>query len=292
MTTLITGWTGMLGQHIVREFEARVRGDSLMLLSRKARVSEPRSVGVDLTQPADFTDVDFSGVTRVIHCAAAIPARPGDFVEVNVTGTENLLAALPLDTLEAFVQISSISVYATPDNQHEDAPKTDSGYGWTKLRQEQVVRNALRESTAYSVFRPSSVYGVGMAEGTVLPIFLKRARSHQTISIDAPEYRQSFIWAGDAARFIVEAAIRGVDGVFNLFSDEVVDLQTLAEAVVQATASTSHIDVAPASRDAKPPKQDGFPIDRLRERFPHVEFSTLVDGIGELVRCEAESGGL
>jgi nucleoside-diphosphate-sugar epimerase len=95
--TLVTGGTGFVGLHVVRELASR--GDELRLLVREGSNTEPL-MGIEWERAVgDVTDRDsvskaMKGVERVFHVAGttSMRTRARDRVyEINVLGTKNVM---------------------------------------------------------------------------------------------------------------------------------------------------------------------------------------------------------
>jgi nucleoside-diphosphate-sugar epimerase len=167
MRYLVTGATGFVGSHIVDRL--RDRGDAVRALVRQPRAAEDlRKRGVEV-RPGDLsTAVDLSaavdGVDVVIHCAGVVDATalPHNVWEVNLGGTERLLAASAQVGLARFVHLSSIAVYGyVPPPVAEDAPKRPVGpYGESKWAAEQALwRYHAAHRLPAVALRPCIIYG-------------------------------------------------------------------------------------------------------------------------------------
>ncbi len=96
-TTLVTGGTGFIGSHVVKQLADR--GDALRLLIRKGRDASHLD-GIEFERAdGDVTDRDsvraaMEGVERVFHVAGKTSMRTSDrerVFEVNVGGTRNVM---------------------------------------------------------------------------------------------------------------------------------------------------------------------------------------------------------
>ncbi|GAA2038782.1 UDP-glucose 4-epimerase GalE [Catenulispora yoronensis] len=152
MAILVTGATGFVGYAAVHRLLGA--GHDVIATSRSAEAQWPGGA-VKLVH-GDLRDREFArqlvrDADAVVHLAALTRVResfdqPEDYAAVNVTGTENLLAAIEEGGRSCpFVNLSTAVVYGTPERQpiSEDfATAPSNPYGVTKLAGEQAVRRA------------------------------------------------------------------------------------------------------------------------------------------------------
>ncbi len=177
MRIMVTGAAGFIGSHLAERLAREghdVRAvdcliDNYAPALKEMNVRALRDAGCaffrrDLAEDALFDMVE--DVEAIYHLAA----QPGlsvstpfeAYVRNNIMATQCLLqAAAEVPTLQAFIHISTSSVYgvrATEDEQAE--PKPTSYYGVTKLASEQLVMAASRERGLPACsLRLFSVYG-------------------------------------------------------------------------------------------------------------------------------------
>ena len=111
------------------------------------------------------------GVQAVFHAAAKVhsiprnPTEEAEFFAVNVSGTENLLRACPVQGLRAFIFFSTIAVCGSGGGSPftEATPvNPENSYATSKLEAEQRVMEFLRNAAVRpTIFRMSLVYGEG-----------------------------------------------------------------------------------------------------------------------------------
>lgn len=172
MTVAVTGATGFVGRHVVRELLQRGMNVRALVRSReKARDVLPRDprlelvVGdaLDSAAAAELmkTDGGRGGVDAVVHLIGIIrEARGGvTFERMHVGTTRTLLAAAQAAGVRRWVQMSALGV-------REDGC---CAYQRTKWEAEQLVR---RSGLDWTIFRPGMIHGPGsefleMAEGWV-----------------------------------------------------------------------------------------------------------------------------
>ena len=169
-TVFLTGASGFLGGHLLREL--RAAGFEVRALSRSAKSDEAiaRQGGVPVR--ADLADLASlqaaqTGCVAVFHAAASTSMwrrQAAAQTATNVQGTENLLRAAQSVGMQAFVHTSSVAAYShlAHGTLNESVPQqgVDSwiNYERTKCLGEQAVR---RSRMPWIVFNPSHILGPG-----------------------------------------------------------------------------------------------------------------------------------
>ena len=184
---LITGATGMVGNHVVRralEADFRIR----VLVRASADMSRVSGLDVDcvdgdLSNPATLEQV-LREADYVVHPAAHVgdwgPAEK--FRAINVIALEHMLTTVVnAGRLKRWIQISSLGVYP-PCHHHgtdEQAPievQGLDGYTRTKAEAELVVRRQIDQHRLPAVvIRPGFIYGRG--DRHVVPTLVERIQA-------------------------------------------------------------------------------------------------------------------
>lgn len=167
---LVTGASGFLGGHVVREL--RAHGIPVLASGRNAtalaRISAPEDrLVLPLAElPAARHDVD-----AVVHCAALSSpwGRRRDFDEANVAGTVAAVAFAERNGARRFVFVSSPSVYAAGRDRtgiREDEVDVDNRlneYIRSKIAAESLLQEALRAGRIRElvILRPRGLIGAG-----------------------------------------------------------------------------------------------------------------------------------
>lgn len=176
-TTIVTGAAGWLGQALVHGFtgdgpacrEGTIRAlvtndDDAAALDKLDGVE---AIVGDVRRPSGVADLfaELSGTVDVIHAAGVIhPARTDDFEEVNVRGTEHVMAAALDNGARRVVHVSSNSPFGANshplDTFRNDEPyHPHSGYGRSKMRAELKVLDAVERGLDAVIVRPPWFYG-------------------------------------------------------------------------------------------------------------------------------------
>ena len=229
---LVTGGAGFIGSHIIEALHAlgwRTHVLDSLVTGNASNVPE----GVTLHE-GDIRSADTVGSVMqasqadiVVHCAAqtSVERSMKDAAldrDVNVSGTQVLLAAARSAGVRRFVFISSGgAIYGeTLEPATERTPPSPrSSYGTHKYLAEQSVNTA---GISFAILRPSNVYGPRQrsdAEGGVLAIFSERVLAGLPIEIhgDGRQVRD-FVYVSDVVEAVRLAISHNQDVIWNVSS--------------------------------------------------------------------------
>src|SRR5918911_5214774 len=141
----LTGATGFIGRHLLRELPQR--GYRVRVLLRRPAELPPEASGAvvgDLARPQNMAAA-LSGVDAVIHSAGIAHAMSGapedDYPVLNTQATIRLARAAEKARAKRFVFLSSIRAQTGPAAQgvvtEADAPAPTDPYGRSKLAAEE-----------------------------------------------------------------------------------------------------------------------------------------------------------
>ena len=187
--TLVTGATGFVGSHLVRQLLER--GEPVRVLVRPtSSMRALEGLGVDVAR-GDLRDLSsvrgaMRGVRRVFHVAAdyRLWARdPAEIYESNVLGTRNVLSAVHAG-VERVVYTSTVATIAV--SRHPEPDETTNAsledmighYKRSKLVAEHVVLDAAADGVPVVIVNPTTPVGPGdwkpTPTGQVIVDFLRR----------------------------------------------------------------------------------------------------------------------
>lgn len=167
---LITGATGLLGHHIVRQLAGQ--GQRVRVLVRRpeaARATLPPHVEIvhgDLADSASLKTA-LSGIQRVFH-AAGMPEQwqrdPSIFRRINTEGTAALSCAALEAGVESFLYVSTIDVFSRQPGQPFDETAAENSvpatpYQQSKLAADRAVVQALQKGLPARFVHPSALFG-------------------------------------------------------------------------------------------------------------------------------------
>jgi UDP-glucose 4-epimerase len=266
MRLAVTGATGFIGARLIDR--ALSRGYEVTALARDPeRVAagmgsglriERWSVG-DPLPPLSRTDA-------VLHLAAYIPADLSDArqaarcFEINTAGAIQVGMEAASQGVKRFVLFGSAQVYAPGAGPASEAspafPVHRASYYLASKLAAEICLLALGKSNAMpvTVLRLASVYGPGMHNTGMVPVFVRTlGNGHSLVIQDGGQYSVDLVYVDDVVTLALEAAERAEGGVFNAGSGRASTSLEAAEIVADAVgAERQLIAVEGGSTDAAP----------------------------------------
>ncbi len=194
-TIAITGATGFIGGALIERLVSN--GRRIQALIRPASVRKQPADGSTRWVQGDLDHVDslrhlVRGADVVVHCAGAVRgATPEQFNRVNVDGVVRLAQAVSEQRpVPRFLLISSLAARE---------PQL-SAYAASKQQGERALMDTSGEM-AWTIFRPSAVYGPGDRE--LMPVLRWMARGVAPV-LGSGSGRISFIYIEDLVDAIVQ----------------------------------------------------------------------------------------
>lgn len=149
---LVTGGTGFVGHHLVRELVAQ--GYPVRVLVRNFSVARsifPKEVELvkgDVTDRSSILKA-CAGINSIIHLVAIIrETKNNTFEKVNVEGTLNTVIAAEHQRVKRFIHLSALGAHNNPLYR----------YTYSKWLGEEAVRQS---GLNWTILRPSIIYGEG-----------------------------------------------------------------------------------------------------------------------------------
>jgi nucleoside-diphosphate-sugar epimerase len=176
----LTGATGFIGRHLLRELPKR--GYRVRVLLRRPTALPPEASGAvvgDLARPQNMAAA-LAGVEAVIHSAGIAHAMSGvpedDYRVLNTEATIGLARAAEKARAKRFVFLSSIRAQSGPTAEgvltEERRPAPTDAYGQSKLAAEEGLAGLQIDWVA---LRPVLVYGPGVKGNMAALVRLARS---------------------------------------------------------------------------------------------------------------------
>lgn len=173
---LVTGASGFVGQHLVRQLSAR--GKTVRALYHRTPPDAALSALPGITwQACDLLDVTdaaaaIAGISDVYHCAAVVsfdPARKEEVLHHNIESTANLVNAALEQGIRKLVHVSSVASLGradgitqsiTEETEWEES-KRNSVYALSKYYAEMEVWRGIGEDLDAVILNPGIILGEG-----------------------------------------------------------------------------------------------------------------------------------
>lgn len=209
---LITGAGGFIGSHLVdyllkngfRQKDLRLflyKNESLENLQYR----NLEIVRGDIRKPMDLKKA-VDGVDKVCHLAALTMDGEGSYLDVNWTGTKNLLKAIDTSKVSKFVFFSTIAVFGLPAfignkaNINEESEKDIVGeYALSKYKAErEVIKVSDKHGMPYVIIRPTTVYGPRDKAGIYQ--LIKAINGNYFVQIGNGSNKMDYVYVEDVAK--------------------------------------------------------------------------------------------
>jgi UDP-glucose 4-epimerase len=292
MNILVTGGLGLIGHNVVRRLQAQ--GHTVSIIDTKTNYDiipqeeidhliAQRSQGLDLTKyycldiVNKWTIESCFSVDKpeiVIHMASfprqkVVNAHPGRGSRTMSEGLLNLLDHSNTYDVRKFIYISSSMVYGDfKDDVTENAECRPQGqYGILKLAGEWLVKDYTRRTNlAYTIIRPSAVYGPLDVEDRVISKFILNAMRGIPLKVNGAGETLDFTYVDDAADGIVAAALsdRTDNKTYNITKSH---SHSLLDAANLAVKVAGQGEIIVGNRDLDFPSRGALNIDAARRDF-------------------------
>jgi nucleoside-diphosphate-sugar epimerase len=318
-TAFVTGGSGFVGRTLISALvqagwtvRALARSESAMRVV-EAVGAEP--VPGDLGAVAAMT-AGMSGCDVVFHAAAKVDdwGRPEEFVEVNVAGTQHVVAAARAAAVPRLVHVSTEAVLTgsgpivQADETRPRSAHPIGSYATTKALAEEVVEAANGLELQTVIVRPRLIWGPD--DTTLLPLLVDSVEHGRYRWVDRGRYLTSTCHVRNVCAGLIAAAERGRPGEiyfltdgdpveFRMFVEHLLATQgvvagsgSIPRRVAQAAAVASEGAWRLLRRPGTPPVtrasvalagEEVTVVDRkAREEIDYQPVITIADGLTEL----------
>lgn len=242
MRVFVTGGTGFIGSHVVKEL--RSEENALLLLSRQPKnaFSLSEIPSIDIVQ-GDLSDIE-SWENRVkrfnpqvaIHMAwESLPNYDAKTSITNLNYGLNLITLLAELGCESVICTGSCWEYGQQTGKlHEDVIlKSSNAFTAAKSALHWVGRELAKEYDMHFIWtRLFYVYGPGQKETSLIPHIISCVQKGKKPEVKTPLAKNDFIYVEDVARAISAIVKKPQkDGVYNIGSGSSTSVQQVVEIV-------------------------------------------------------------
>ena len=258
MKVLITGATGLLGGHLIKELQQR--GEEIRALVLPVENADKLiEQGVEVVR-GDVTDAStlspaVEDIDLVFHLAGMMGVwRPlADYRLVNVTGSENLYKAAQAAGVRRYVHTSSHTVYGLGHGRfltENDPLRPDPDpYSITKAEGDRLMRRLLLNSKVETVIlRPGTFFGPG--DRLHFGRMAQKVKDGKGLIIGRGNNALPFCYVSDVVQGFLLAAYheKAPGNVYNITNDHPLTQQAMFNAIADAVGGkrpTLHIPYLP-----------------------------------------------
>ncbi len=314
---LVTGAGGFIGSHLTEELVrqgAEVRAfvhynsrsdDGLLSFAPKDIRAELDVRAGDITDPWSV-DEAVSGVDVVFHLAAliAIPysyVAPASYVNVNVSGTLNVLQAARRHEVARIVHTSTSETYGTAlttpiDEEHP--LQGQSPYSASKIGADKVAESFYRSfETPVAIIRPFNTYGPRQSARAVIPTIVSQAvsgRDELVLGALTPIRDLSFVKDTVAGFLAVATADACLGVVTNVGFGKGITIGDLARKILEL-CGRADMPIRTDEKRVRPEKSEVFELlcdNRLAAELlgwkPRISLDEGLGRVVEYIRANAD----
>lgn len=258
MKVLITGATGLLGGHLIKELQQRNEQIRALVLPVETAHSLLKQ-GVEVVR-GDITDAStlapaVQDVDLIFHLAGMMGVwRPlSDYRLVNVTGSENLYKAAQKAGVRRFVHTSSHTVYGLGHGRfmtESDPLRPDPDpYSITKTEGDRLIRRLMLNSEMETVIlRPGTFFGPG--DKLHFGRMAQKTKNGSGLIVGRGNNHLPFCYVTDIVQGFLLAAYheKAPGNVYNITNDRPLTQQEIFDAIadeIGAKHITRHLPYLP-----------------------------------------------
>ena len=299
MKYLIFGGSGFLGRSLINYLINK--GEKVISVSRRNN-EFCTSIPVDITSEIEFDKLKGVKPDVVINCASKLPEKGKNSKDVhfvdelfktNVIGGLNIANYVAANSIPKLINCSTLAVHDRPWSVPltEDLTNLPSGthaaYGLSKLSQEKIMTNAVKDSKSNILhLRLSALYGESMLQEGILFFLLKKIKRKENITLtDGNKTSFDFIHVNDVSNIIYQLSrICYKDDIVNVASGTSVSLNMLAESLKKTLNSTVCI------HNTRTTREESFSVIDIQKLTNYIGYETirnfkpLDEGLYELLK--------
>lgn len=249
MNVLVTGGSGYFGCTLRRLL--RERGDAVRtfdLVPSDDLAADESFLQGDIRDAAAVRRA-CEGIDVVHHNVAQVPLAKDRhlFESVNVTGTENLLAAARDAGVRKVIYTSSSAVFGVPERNpvtEDMAPRPQEAYGRAKYDGELRCRAWVERGLDVSIVRPRTILGHGRL-GIFQILYEWIRRGSNVPVLGRGDNRYQFVHADDLASACILAGDRAGSAIYHAGTDRFGTMREALEALCRHAGTGSRVRSVP-----------------------------------------------
>ncbi len=239
MKAFITGASGFIGAHIVRQLLQQ--NWQVSILRHKMDLEDLEGYRVfqgDIRDPHPLKDM-FRGTDILFHLAAALGGsriNKREFFHINAEGTQNVLAAAAAARVKRVIHISSAGVLGSVKEnrpvEENYPPSPQDFYDNSKLQGEKIALQFAKKGGNIVVIRPGWVYGPGDHRTFKL---IKAVATRKFLLVTRGTVRQTPVYIDDLVKGILLCSEKGKTGeIYHLAGKESLTVKEITSSIAQA----------------------------------------------------------
>ena len=267
---LITGATGQLGGHILRQLSLGSDDQEILAISRSPLNADfPASRIINLTEKDKLANcIAQYKPTHIIHTGAITAVNeaftnPELAKEINVNATRIIAESRnPQDCRMVFTSTDMVFDGTSPPYREDSSPAPLSQYGNSKLMAEQSLNDMPNTLT----IRLPLMYGfAATSRSTTFANQIQCLKEGKILNLFTDEFRTP-IWLTDAAAALIALAQSDITGILHLGGPQRLSrFDVLTEcARILGVQSTAFVEVSRLSIESSEPRPEDLSLDSSR----------------------------
>ncbi len=238
---LVTGASGFIGKRLIQRLGQTLGRENIIALTStpvdgfQSVIHDDFKINID---EKEWT----SKIKYIIHAASFIPKNLGENNNIELCNKSikflQDILYISFPSLEKFILLSSIDVYANSELISEESPlNPHSLYAHSKLYAEKMVEIRLGElKVPFQILRLGHIYGPGEEKfQKVIPITIKKILNNEPLELfgDGKELR-TFIYIDDLIEsIIISISLPNEIGIINIVGSKPISIKELLEKLLK-----------------------------------------------------------